>query len=200
MDAVVWEDVCQLLREPERLREEFARRQHGADADQPAQRERLRTTIAKAKQGIGRLLDAYAAGLVEPSDFEPRIRRLKEQLAKAEAEWQQLAQALHEQGEVQRLLSTFAEFAEQINESLNQANWQQRREILRALVKRVEVENETVRIVYKVPPRPFAKGPQGGLLQHCWGRRRKAIHEPIGPMSFTSEMVLRACARVVTCL
>ncbi len=178
LDAAVWEDVCQLLREPERLHEEFARRQHGADADQPAQRERLRTAIAKAKQGIGRLLDAYTAGLVEASDFEPRIKRLKEQLAKAEAEWQQLAQALHEQGEVQRLLSSFAEFAEQVNESLTQANGQQRREILRALVKRVEVENETVRIVYKVPPRPFAKGPQGGLLQHCWGRGRNATHPP----------------------
>lgn len=176
LDAAVWQDVCQLLSEPDRLRQEFERRQQGGLSDHPAQSERLRTLITKTKQGIGRLIDAYAAGLVEPHDFEPRIKRLKERLAKSEAEWHQLAQEIKEQVDVQLFLNSFEDFAEQINESLTQANWQQRREILRALVKRVEVDNETVRIVYKVPPRPFVKGPQGGLLQHCWRRRRNATH------------------------
>lgn len=178
LDAAVWKDVCQLLSEPDRLRQEFERRQQGAVSDEPAQSERLRTAISKTKQGIGRLIDAYTAGLVEPGDFEARIKRLKERLAKSEAEWHQRAQEIKEQGELQLLLSTFEEFAEQVNESLTQANWTQRREILRALVKRVEVDNETVRIVYKVPPRPFVKGPEGGLLQHCWGRPRAFYTHP----------------------
>lgn len=180
LDAAVWEDVCQLLREPERLRQEFERRQQGSVADQPAQSERLRTAMSKAKQGIGRLLDAYTAGLVEPSDFEPRIKRLKERLAKLEAEAQQLAHQIQEEKEWRLVFSTFEQFAEQINDSLTQADCKQRREILRALVKRVEVENETVRIVYKVPPRPFVKGPHGGTIQHCWRRRRNAIQRKAG--------------------
>jgi site-specific DNA recombinase len=172
LDTAVWKDICQLLGEPDRLRQEFERRQQGIVSDHPAHSERLRAAISKTKQGISRLIDVYTAGLVETSDFEPRIKRLKDRLAKSEAERHQLAQEIKEQTEVQVLLSSFEEFAEQINESLTQVNWQQRRDILRALVKRVEVDNKTVRIVYKVPPRPFANGPQGGQLQHCWRRRR----------------------------
>jgi site-specific DNA recombinase len=181
LDALVWQDVSQLLREPDRLRQEFERRQQGSVAD-PAQSDRLRTAISKTKQGIGRLLDAYTAGLVEPSDFEPRMKRLKERLAKLEGEAQQLAHEVQEETAWRLVYSTFQQFAEQINDSLTNADYQQRREILRALVKRVEVENETVRIVYKVPPRPFVKSPHGGLLQHCRRRQHGATHSLHGGM------------------
>ncbi len=176
LDAAVWKDVCQLLSEPDRLREEFERRQQSSVSDHPAQSELLRTAITKAKQSIGRLIDAYTAGLLETTEFEPRIRRLKERLAKLDGDWQQRTQELRQQEELRLVYSRFQDFADQINESLTTADWQQRREVLRALVKRVEVGNETVRIVYKVPPRPFVKGPQRGLLQHCWRRERKATH------------------------
>jgi site-specific DNA recombinase len=176
LDMAVWNDVCQLLSEPERLREEFERRQERSVLDHPAESDRLRIAINKAKQGIARLIDVYTAGLLERSDFEPRITRLKERLAKVEGEWHQLAQELKEHDELKLVYSRFEDFADQINKSLTTADWKQRREILRALVKRVEVDSETIRIVYKVPPRPFVKGPQGGPIQHCWGRRRKASH------------------------
>jgi site-specific DNA recombinase len=113
---------------------------------------------------------------VETSEFEPRIQRLKERLAKLDAERHQLAQEIREHDELRLVYSRFEDFADQINQSLTQADWKQRRELLRALVKRVEVDNETLRIVYKVPPRPFVNGPQRGRLQHCWRRQRNAIH------------------------
>jgi site-specific DNA recombinase len=176
LDTAVWKDVCQLLSEPDRLREEFERRQQSSVSDHPAQSERLRTAMSKTKQSIGRLIDVYTAGLVETSEFEPRIQRLKERLAKLDAERHQLAQEIREHDELRLVYSRFEDFADQINQSLTQADWKQRRELLRALVKRVEVDNETLRIVYKVPPRPFVNGPQRGRLQHCWRRRRNAIH------------------------
>jgi site-specific DNA recombinase len=176
LDTAVWKDVCQLLSEPDRLREEFERRQQSSVSDHPAQSERLRTAMSKTKQSIGRLIDVYTAGLVETSEFEPRIQRLKERLAKLDAERHQLAQEIREHDELRLVYSRFEDFADQINQSLPQADWKQRRELLRALVKRVEVDNETLRIVYKVPPRPFVNGPQRGRLQHCWRRRRNAIH------------------------
>jgi site-specific DNA recombinase len=176
LDTAVWKDVCQLLSEPDRLREEFERRQQSSVSDHPAQSERLRTAMSKTKQSIGRLIDVYTAGLVETSEFEPRIQRLKERLAKLDAERHQLAQEIREHDELRLVYSRFEDFADQINQSLTQADWKQRRELLRALVKRVEVDNETLRIVYKVPPRPFVNGPQRGRLQHCWRRRRRAIH------------------------
>jgi site-specific DNA recombinase len=169
LDAAVWQDVYQLLREPERLRQEFERRQRGAAADQPAEGARAGRAIAQAKQALGRLIDAYSAGLLQAQEFEPRIQRLRERLAKLEAEAQQQAQALQEQHDVGLVLGRFEVFTDQINQHVSHADGGQRREILRALVKRVEVDQQIVRIVYEVPPRPFAKGPQGGPSQHCQG-------------------------------
>src|SRR5262249_24261879 len=46
---------------------------------------------------------------------------------------------------------------------------QTRRETIRALVKRVEIDADEVRVVYKVPPRPFVDGPLEGRLQDRLG-------------------------------
>ena len=179
LDAAVWEDVCQLLSEPERLREEFERRQQSPVADHPAESERLRIAINKAKQSISRLIDVYTAGLLDKGEFASRSQRLKERLAKLESESQQLAQAIKNHAELGLVYSRFQDFADQINESLTSADWKQRREILRALIKRVEVDNDNIRIVYKVPPRPFANGSHREPSQHCRGRRRKATQGSI---------------------
>jgi len=38
------------------------------------------------------------------------------------------------------------------------------------LVKKVEVDENEIRIVYRVSPSPFEGSPQHGRSQHCWGR------------------------------
>src|SRR5262249_16807166 len=71
-------------------------------------------------------------------------------------------------------------FAERVREGLDEASWATRREVVRALIKRVEVDDEEVRIVYRVPPPPFADGPHWGRLQDR-GRRDD------GPTGCTTE-------------
>ena len=172
LDAVVWNDVCALLSEPERLRQEFERRQQNpASTNSTAEKESLDKAVHKVKQGMSRLIDAYTAGLVEPGEFEPRIRRLKERLAKLEEERRLLIEQAQHQEELRLVFSHFEDFADQLKTGLTTVDWGQRREILRALLKRVEVDKDTLRIVYKVPLRPFANGPARGQLQDCWSRR-----------------------------
>ena len=55
-----------------------------------------------------------------------------------------------------------------MSEGLDQADFDTRRKLLRLLIKRIEVDQDEVRIVYKVQPRPFATAPaSGGFLQDC---------------------------------
>jgi site-specific DNA recombinase len=175
LEAVVWQDVCALLREPERLRQEFERRQRGSARDAAAgERARLRAALTKVKQGMSRLIDAYTEGLVEGAEFEPRMRRLKERLARGEAELQALTEQERQDHDLRLVFQRFDEFTDQIKAGLDTATWSQRREIVRALIKRVEVNREDLRIVYKVPARPFVNGPDGGLVQDCWRRQSPA--------------------------
>jgi site-specific DNA recombinase len=170
LEAAVWNDVCALLSEPDRLRQEFERRQQHPSEQVTAASGRLRGTSAKIKQGISRLIDAYTSGLVEVGEFEPRIRTLKERLAKVEEELRQLTEHARRDEELRLVYSHIEQFADHMKAGLSTADWEQRREVLRALIKRVEVGKEIIRIVYKVPVNPFAKGPERGPLQHCLWR------------------------------
>jgi len=59
-----------------------------------------------------------------------------------------------------------------VAEGLEQADWATRREIIRALVKRIEVGPEAVWVVYRIGAGPFVEGPDGGISQNCWERAR----------------------------
>jgi site-specific DNA recombinase len=177
LEAAVWDDVRALLADPSRIQQEYERRRSGPARDgRPA--EQLQAQVAKAKRGVARLIDAYEDGLVERGEFEPRIRRAKERLEKLEAEVAALAVGEAEEQQVQAVLDQMQEFAQRVSEGLEEASWATRREIIRALVKRVEIDAEEVRVVYKVPPHPFVDGPERGRLQDRLGGEDPALRRP----------------------
>ena len=117
---------------------------------------------------MDRLIDGYENSLLEKADFEPRILRVKERLKREEAS---LAKREHEvtgEEELRLLVGNFESFAEQIREGLEQLGPEQKREILKLLIKQIEVDRDEVRIVYKVQPTPFVPSPdKRGFLQDC---------------------------------
>jgi site-specific DNA recombinase len=56
-------------------------------------------------------------------------------------------------------------FAQRVSEELREADWLTRREVIPALVKRVEINETEVRLVFKVRPYPFDEGPEPCLFQ-----------------------------------
>ena len=72
--------------------------------------------------------------------------------------------------ELRLVIGQLEEFAKRVSQELQEPDWDTRREVVRALVKKVEIDEQEVRIVYRVSPSPFEGGPQQGSLQHCWGR------------------------------
>ncbi len=168
LDEAVWKDVCALLNDPAKVAQEYQRRLTGKPSQAGTPHgESLTKVIQKVKRGIARLIDAYGEGLLDKGEFEPRIRGAKERLAKLEAEAQAQAEAATQEQELRLLIGHLQEFAERVQSGLAQADWSTQREIIRALVKRVEVDKEEVRVVYRVGPTPFVESPNGGILQDC---------------------------------
>ncbi|MBO0783809.1 MAG: hypothetical protein J2P37_33800 [Ktedonobacteraceae bacterium] len=54
--------------------------------------------------------------------------------------------------ELTLILGRLDEFAARVKNGLHEADWLTRREIIRALVKRVEIDQEQVRVVFRVNP------------------------------------------------
>ena len=173
VDEAVWEEVCRLLSHPERLEQEY-RRRLVREEQTPDELSSLEARMGRLRQGIARLIDSYAEGLIDKAEFEPRIARMRERLMQIEAQAQQMKDEASLERELTLILGRLDEFAARIKTGLHEADWLTRREIIRALVKRVEIDQEQVRVVFRVnPPPPASPLPSekdAQSLPHCRGR------------------------------
>src|SRR4051812_17691494 len=165
LDSAVWEDVQGLLAEPERVEAEYRRRLEGRGPEGVPRGESVGKLVQAAKRRITRLIDAYEDGLMEKAEFESRVVRARERLSQLEAESRvEEDRQTAEQG-LCLVIGQLEAFAQRVKEGLGEADWRTRREVIRALVKRVEIDESEGRMVYKVRPCPFAEGPERGPFQ-----------------------------------
>ena len=167
LELAVWQEVCALLAHPRRLTEEYQRRLH---PDSPTTRTPLTTLeaqLGKLRQGLARLIDSDAEGLLEKPEFEPRIIRLRQRIAHVEAQRQQLAEEDALDTDLRLIIGRLEDFAAQVQEGLAEADWSRKREMIRALVKRVEVAYDQVKVVFRIDPHPGDPSPEKKSLQHC---------------------------------
>jgi site-specific DNA recombinase len=159
LDNAVWDDVRSLLTDPGRVEAEYRRRQDDKNDPQKTNGEAVERLVQITRRRIARLLDAYEDGLMDRQEFEPRIRRARERLLQLEAEAEQERQCRASERELRDLLSQLDQFGQRVHDGLSEADWPTRREIIRTLVKRIEIDESEVRVVYKVNPFPFVNGP-----------------------------------------
>jgi site-specific DNA recombinase len=167
VDLAVWQEVCTLLAHPERLAEEYRRR---LQPETHAKRPPLVTVegqISQLRQGVARLIDSYADGLIDKHEFEPRITRLRQRLARLEEQRQHLADEAASHAELQLIIGRLEDFAAKVHESLEEAAWASKRDLIRTLVKRVEVAQDQVNIVFRVDPYLGDPDPEKKSLQLC---------------------------------
>jgi site-specific DNA recombinase len=149
-DAAVWHEVCRLLAQPERLEQAYRQRLH---PDQPsAAYHGLETQMSKLRRGLARLIDSYADGLIDKQEFEPRVTHMRARLQHLEAQMQQLKAEGEMAEELRLIVGRLETFAAQVHDGLQQADFQTRREIIRSLVKRVDVDQQHIRVVFRVSP------------------------------------------------
>jgi site-specific DNA recombinase len=101
---------------------------------------------------------------MERTEFEPRILRARERLSQLEAEARLEEERQTSEQELRVVIGQLEGFAQRVSEGLGAADWRTQREVIQALVKRVEIDESEVRVVYKVRPCPFAEGPERGLF------------------------------------
>jgi site-specific DNA recombinase len=171
LEEAVWEDVSDLLRDPERIQKEYQRRLTDDKNDSCLAVKQNAATINKVKRAVARLIDAYEDDLLTKEEFEPRVRQSKNRLAQLQEEQTKLKVRANEQEELRSVVNHIDEFATQLADGIETLDWTDKREVIRALVKRVEIGKEDVRVVYKIGQLPFVQGPASGAsLQDClWG-------------------------------
>jgi site-specific DNA recombinase len=181
VEGAVWKEVERLLEHPQRLEQEYRRRgQAPRRGSQWETAESLRAQSHKLRQGIARLIDGYAEGVIAKEEFEPRITRMKQRVKALEDRLQQLADDAAQQRDLQLIIGQLEDFVAKVRGGLATADWRARREIIRALVRRVEIDQPHVTVVFRVPPAASTTGPDGGVLPDCRRGGHAALRRPGG--------------------
>lgn len=175
LDLAVWQEVRVLLEHPQRVTEEYRRRLEPQSNSTHPGIAGVEARLGKLRHGLARLIDSYADGLIEKSEFEPRIKDLRERSARLESQAKELTDQARMESELRLIVSNLEQFISSVKGGLDQADWVTKRDIIRALVKRVEVDKGQVNVVFRVGPLPFESRPEGGVWQHCWWRIIAAV-------------------------
>jgi site-specific DNA recombinase len=156
LEALVWADLCQLLTHPEaiRLALERAHGGHWLPQDLQARRDTLRRAQGSLAQQLERLTDVYLAGVVGLEEYRRRRQDLEQRQHSLEAQRRQLDAQIDRRSEIVHLAANLDQFCQRVAAGLEQANWEQKRQLIEWLIVRVVVANGEVEIRYAVPASP----------------------------------------------
>lgn len=177
LDEAVWSEVCRLLDNPKLVLEEYQRRLDLAQAS-PHRLElnALGRQLAKARRAIERLIDSYTEELIDKSEFEPRLAELRRRTARLEAEAKAQQEADEQIRSLHLVIGKLDLFAAMMRERLANADWTTKRDIICTLVKRIEVADDGVRVVFRIDPGSSGTPETRRTLHHCPIRRHPAPH------------------------
>ena len=160
LDDYVWKSVSALLQDPTRLLEEWRRRQEGgATGELQDQRDQAARAVAAQERGLKRLVDAYEIGAIDIDDLKARSDALRARLQRAQRELDDAEHKLRGTVQLREIVARLDDFAARIRNGLDALSWNERRQIVRTLIAKIEVDEKAATIVYRLPstdrtPRP----------------------------------------------
>jgi site-specific DNA recombinase len=184
LEQLVWHQVRALLEDPSRVVDEFRRRvgQVRDGVGPPEQVVRLNRQVTALRRGIDRLIDCYAGGFIDKAEFEPRIAGLKLRLSQLQEQQQAAVETANAERELSLVISRLEDFSAKISQGLDRLDWHGTRQIIHTIVRRIEIDHDSIEVVFRVPPSPGSPGggpqpPSPGSAQHCtdgYARLRRA--------------------------
>jgi site-specific DNA recombinase len=169
VELVIWEEVKKLLKNPQRILEEYQRRLLELDKSPVDEAyTSLEKRRIKLEKGISLLIDSYTQQYITKDEFEPRIQMMRKNLKIAQEQHNKLMGQKNLTKEIELTVKSLAHFTSGIAENLDQLNWHGKRDMMRCLVKRVELTDDEINVVYKVSKLPESKNDSS--LQHRCNR------------------------------
>ena len=153
LDDMVWKQVMRLFEDPDLIRNEIHRRVQEARNANPARtrKETLVHEIARMKNGIDRLLDAYQEGLVQLPELRSRVAGLRKKDAALTSELQSVESRMVDEELHLQLVGSIDDFLSRIRRSTESLDVADRQKIMRLVVKEILVGHDTVTIKHSIP-------------------------------------------------
>jgi site-specific DNA recombinase len=182
LDQAVWREVERVLHDPSWIAAEYERRLVQARDPTAGDLAGIEAQIAKLRRGMGRLIDGYAEGLIDKADFEPRVAGLRQRIQTWEEQATTLRDEVAQRAALSLIVGRLQDFARRVRDRIAAVDWSLQRDLIRVLVKRVEIDRGDINVVFRVAPSfdPGYGGSQDDNSLHHRGRSDgpAARHQP----------------------
>jgi site-specific DNA recombinase len=153
LDELVWADLCAVLQHPELVAQALERAHSGAWVPKELRRRQatlrgVRASVARQRQ---RLLEAYLAEVIDLDTFQRQDRALAGQEADLLARQREAAAQGERLVQVSAIAQSMTKVLHQLRVGLDQAGFEQRRQLVELLIDRVVVTDGQVEIRYVIP-------------------------------------------------
>src|SRR5207245_11353096 len=123
----------------------------------------------KPGQAVSRRVGRGADRTLDKSACGRRMTRVRPRRARLEQQRQAVAAEAAVQGELPLMIGRLEDVAAKRHDGLEAAHCASQRDLIRALVKRVEVARDDVNVVFRLDPYPGDADPEKKSLQLCRG-------------------------------
>jgi site-specific DNA recombinase len=146
-EAAVWEQVVKVLQQPDLIENEYKRRLGSGQAHDASH---LQKEQAKLRSAIARMIDGYVDGILEKREFEPRVKQARAKLARIESQLRTAGEAVHADQQLRLLILQLGDFSSHVLANLQTLDFDTKRNVIRALVKRVDIDHDNVNVIFRI--------------------------------------------------
>jgi site-specific DNA recombinase len=149
LETTIWEEVCEMLKNPRRLEQELEGR--GSSAAVSLERvESLKAQRLKLQHAVERLIDGFTEGLIEKEQFTRRMDKTKDRITDLDARIKSDAGDVAHVESLRLAMKRLHELSAVMRPDLAAADWHRRREIIRILVQRIEIDREAIKVIFRL--------------------------------------------------
>jgi site-specific DNA recombinase len=153
LDGLVWADLSVLLGQPRLVAQALERAHSGAWV--PDQLRRRQASLQQAQASVTRqrqrLLEAYLAEVIDLTAFQRQDRTLASRQADLAAREREVIAQGRRLVEVSAITQSMTQVLQRLRAGLDQASFQQRRQLVELLIDRVVVTDGQVEVRYVIP-------------------------------------------------
>jgi site-specific DNA recombinase len=156
LDVLVWDDLCQLMNQPDYIIDALQRAGGGQwlPQDLQSRKQTLRKAQIEISRQLERLTQAYLISIIPLAEYQRRRYELEQKSHALEVQMKELAAQVDRRAELVQLGSSIEEFCRRIAAGLANVTFDQKRTMVELLIDRVLVANGEVEIRYVVPTDP----------------------------------------------
>jgi site-specific DNA recombinase len=155
LDNVVWDHITALLAEPRLIHAEIDKRLEGARAADPVARQRtqLENALGTAANGIARMIEAFGEQLITIDELRARMPDLRAREANLRNQIHALDAQLADREAYLALAADLHGFLTQLHARAETSTLDERRRVLKLLIKDVLIGPEKITIRHRIPLR-----------------------------------------------